>query len=61
MSGPLNLISSRIRAGVAVKLPPPLPFAQTEAKTGASVVVLGYPGGGGRLGTARIAMSTDGS
>ncbi|GAB4896131.1 hypothetical protein MAHJHV29_48450 [Mycobacterium avium subsp. hominissuis] len=60
MSGPLNLISSRIRAGVAVKLPPPLPFAQTEAKTGASVVVLGYPGGG-RLGTARIAMSTDGS
>lgn len=26
--------------------PPPLPFAQTEAKTGASVVVLGYPGGG---------------
>jgi S1-C subfamily serine protease len=26
--------------------PPPLAFAETEAKTGASVVVLGYPGGG---------------
>lgn len=25
---------------------PPLPFAETEAKSGASVVVLGYPGGG---------------
>nr|WP_128617334.1 acid resistance serine protease MarP [Mycobacterium lepraemurium] len=36
-------------------LPPPLPFAQTEAKTGASVVVLGYPGGGNFTATpARI-------
>lgn len=35
--------------------PPPLPFAQTEAKTGASVVVLGYPGGGNFTATpARI-------
>src|ERR1700743_3853094 len=35
--------------------PPPLTFAQAEAKTGASVVVLGYPGGGNFTATpARI-------
>jgi S1-C subfamily serine protease len=35
--------------------PPPLIFAQAEAKTGASVVVLGYPGGGNFTATpARI-------
>lgn len=35
--------------------PPPLKFAQTDAKTGASVVVLGYPGGGNFTATpARI-------
>ncbi|BBY13244.1 acid resistance periplasmic serine protease MarP [Mycobacterium marseillense] len=35
--------------------PPPLPFAQTDAKTGTSVVVLGYPGGGNFTATpARI-------
>lgn len=35
--------------------PPPLSFAQDEAKTGASVVVLGYPGGGNFTATpARI-------
>jgi S1-C subfamily serine protease len=35
--------------------PPPLAFAQTEAKSGASVVVLGYPGGGSFTATpARI-------
>jgi S1-C subfamily serine protease len=35
--------------------PPPLAFAQDEAKTGASVVVLGYPGGGNFTATpARI-------
>ncbi len=35
--------------------PPPLPFAQTQAKTGAGVVVLGYPGGGNFTATpARI-------
>jgi S1-C subfamily serine protease len=36
-------------------LPPPLAFTETEAKTGASVVVLGYPGGGNFTATpARI-------
>lgn len=35
--------------------PPPLTFAQAEAKTGESVVVLGYPGGGNFTATpARI-------
>jgi S1-C subfamily serine protease len=35
--------------------PPPLAFAQAEAKSGASVVVLGYPGGGNFTATpARI-------
>lgn len=35
--------------------PPPLAFAQGDAKTGASVVVLGYPGGGNFTATpARI-------
>lgn len=35
--------------------PPPLTFAQGDAKTGASVVVLGYPGGGNFTATpARI-------
>jgi S1-C subfamily serine protease len=35
--------------------PPPLTFAQADAKTGASVVVLGYPGGGNFTATpARI-------
>ena len=35
--------------------PPPLAFAQNEAKSGASVVVLGYPGGGNFTATpARI-------
>jgi uncharacterized membrane protein required for colicin V production len=35
--------------------PPPLTFAQAEAKTGANVVVLGYPGGGNFTATpARI-------
>ena len=35
--------------------PPPLTFAQAEAKTGQSVVVLGYPGGGNFTATpARI-------
>lgn len=35
--------------------PPPLVFAQTQAKTGANVVVLGYPGGGNFTATpARI-------
>jgi S1-C subfamily serine protease len=35
--------------------PPPLKFAQAEAKTGQSVVVLGYPGGGNFTATpARI-------
>jgi S1-C subfamily serine protease len=35
--------------------PPPLAFDQTEAKSGASVVVLGYPGGGNFTATpARI-------
>jgi S1-C subfamily serine protease len=35
--------------------PPPLAFAQAEAETGASVVVLGYPGGGNFTATpARI-------
>lgn len=35
--------------------PPPLAFAQTQAKTGANVVVLGYPGGGNFTATpARI-------
>lgn len=54
-------MASRILAGVAVKLPPPpLVFAAEPAKTGADVVVLGYPGGG-KCGTARIATSTDGS
>jgi S1-C subfamily serine protease len=34
---------------------PPLAFAETEAKTGASVVVMGYPGGGNFTATpARI-------
>jgi S1-C subfamily serine protease len=35
--------------------PPPLAFAQAEAKSGANVVVLGYPGGGNFTATpARI-------
>jgi S1-C subfamily serine protease len=35
--------------------PPPLPFAPAEAKSGSSVVVLGYPGGGNFTATpARI-------
>jgi S1-C subfamily serine protease len=35
--------------------PPPLTFAQAEAKSGTSVVVLGYPGGGNFTATpARI-------
>jgi S1-C subfamily serine protease len=35
--------------------PPPLAFAETEAKTGANVVVMGYPGGGNFTATpARI-------
>jgi uncharacterized membrane protein required for colicin V production len=35
--------------------PPPLAFTETEAKTGANVVVLGYPGGGNFTATpARI-------
>ncbi|WP_407688688.1 acid resistance serine protease MarP [Mycobacterium sp. HUMS_1102779] len=35
--------------------PPPLAFAQNQAKTGANVVVLGYPGGGNFTATpARI-------
>src|ERR1700744_5402754 len=61
MSGPLSLMASRILAGVAVKLPPPgYPSTTTLAPDFASPWAK-VNGAGGRFGTARIAMSTEGS
>jgi uncharacterized membrane protein required for colicin V production len=57
---PATVVSYDPRVDIAILAvpnlpPPPLAFAQAEAKSGTSVVVLGYPGGGNFTATpARI-------